>query len=107
MSNLEKREEELRKEGWVKQFTASEPRLSEAVELYESLGFEVHLEPVRPEELSEECKACFEFAPEECKTIYTRRIRQRRELEIEEESNESSGFLRTLQEACGGGGAYT
>ncbi len=93
MSNLEKREEELRKEGWVKQFTASEPRLSEAVELYESLGFEVHLEPVRLEELSEECKACFEFAPEECKTIYTRRIRQRRELEIEEESNESSGFL--------------
>jgi hypothetical protein len=38
---------ELEKEGWTRQFTVDEPRLSEAVEMYKSLGFEVHLEPMR------------------------------------------------------------
>ena len=43
------REAELEKEGWSRQFTSDEPRLSEAVELYKSLGFEVHLEPIVPD----------------------------------------------------------
>jgi len=65
------RQEELGREGWVRQFTADEPRLSEAVELYDSLGFEVHLEPVMPGELAEGCQVCFEEG-ERYKTIYTR-----------------------------------
>jgi len=36
-----KREEELISEGWEKRFVACEPRLSEAAELYESIGFRV------------------------------------------------------------------
>ena len=39
------KEEQLKREGWMRQFTTDEPRLSEAVELYRSLGYEVHLEP--------------------------------------------------------------
>ncbi len=66
------RQEELEKEGWVRQFTADEPRLSEAVELYESLGLEVHLEPVTLDESAEECQICFEEDVDRYKTIYTR-----------------------------------
>ncbi|MFB0538300.1 MAG: hypothetical protein ACETWR_25425 [Anaerolineae bacterium] len=66
------REAELEKEGWTRQFTAEEPRLSEAVELYKSLGFEVHLEPVVPDENSEECAACLEVMCDRYITIYTR-----------------------------------
>lgn len=66
------RQKELEREGWVRQFTADEPRLSEVVELYESLGFEVHLEPVTPDESVVECQICFEEESERYKTIYTR-----------------------------------
>lgn len=62
------REEELKRQGWIRQFTASEPRLSEAVELYRSLGYEVRLEPAVPEDR----EACRECLLEDCKTIYIR-----------------------------------
>jgi len=67
------REEELKREGWIRQFTTDEPHLSEAVELYRSLGYEVRLEPVEFNEKSEFCKACFEADCERYKTIYVRR----------------------------------
>ena len=76
------REEALRREGWVRQFTADEPRLSEAVELYQSLGLEVHLEPVVPGELDEACQACFQVDGHRCKTIYTRPRRGEKEAHI-------------------------
>ncbi len=66
------REEELGREGWERRFTADEPRLSEAVELYRSLGLEVHLEPVVPGEVDEACQACFQVDGHRYKTIYTR-----------------------------------
>jgi hypothetical protein len=64
------REEELRKQGWEKRFTMDEPRLSEAVETYEELGFEVLLEPV--DTSSEECTSCMAVSSDRYKTIYTR-----------------------------------
>jgi len=64
------REEELKKEGWEKRFTADEPRLSEAVEQYKEIGFEVLLEPV--DTSSEECTRCMTVLSDRCKTIYTR-----------------------------------
>ena len=33
------------KEGWEKQATYYDPRLSEMVEMYEEIGLEVHIEP--------------------------------------------------------------
>ncbi|MBN2033136.1 MAG: hypothetical protein JW836_07655 [Deltaproteobacteria bacterium] len=79
----ESRMDILEKEGWVKQFVASEPRLSEAVELYKEAGFEVHLEPfpkgracdscAGPEKMGEgECRVCFEGVEDLYKIIYTR-----------------------------------
>ncbi|UCE75359.1 MAG: hypothetical protein JSV56_06575 [Methanomassiliicoccales archaeon] len=68
-----KKEDELKKEGWEKQFTYDEPRLSEAVEIYKSLGFEVHLESPSEEEVAGDCGVCYEGALEKYKTIYTRK----------------------------------
>ena len=45
--------EELEKEGWIKRTTIDEPRLSEIILEYESLGYEVRLEPVKLEDLDE------------------------------------------------------
>ena len=44
-------------QGWEKRFIADEPRLSEMKELYESIGFDVLLEPLPPKE---ELAACVE-----------------------------------------------
>jgi hypothetical protein len=69
------REEELEREGWTRRFLACEPRLSESVELYRSLGYEVHLEPL-PENPDPadcgECRICFEQDRDRYRTIYTR-----------------------------------
>ena len=54
---------------------------SEAVNMYKSMGFEVHLEPVIIEKPTDEsimgcaekgCTACFEKNPERYKIIFTR-----------------------------------
>ena len=65
------REEALKKEGWTKQSTHDEPRLSEVVNTYEEIGLEVHLEPFDPDE-ERECTECMRGAAEKYKTIYTR-----------------------------------
>lgn len=67
--------EELKKQGWVKQTTIGEPRLSEIVDEYKSLGFEVHLEPVNLDELNEECRLCYENEVDKLKTVYVRKKR--------------------------------
>ncbi len=64
------RQAKLEAEGWTACFVADEPRLSEAVELYESLGMEVHLEPVRPQ--SDECATCLQECLDRYKLIFTR-----------------------------------
>jgi len=66
------REKELEAQGWAKQFTTAEPRLSEVVELYKSLGFEVHLEPITPGEVDGACQQCI-LAECAYQTIYTRK----------------------------------
>ena len=66
------RQNELAQQGWEKQATYDEPRLSELAGLYEEIGLEVHLEPFHPDEDSG-CAACMALAPEKYKTIYTRK----------------------------------
>ena len=66
------REEQLLKEGWKKQVTYDEPRLSEIVEVYREIGYEVHLEPYVPEE-NPGCTECMKLTPEKFLTIYTRK----------------------------------
>ena len=79
--------EELEKQGWIRQFTASEPRLSEAAALYRDLGFEVRLELLPKKENChactgderedpEECRTCFDGFEEQYRVIFTRPARK-------------------------------
>ncbi len=65
-------EEKLIKDGWQKQATYDDPRLSEMVEMYDEIGFEVHLEPFNVENESG-CTGCMQLLPDLFKTLYTRR----------------------------------
>jgi len=66
------RQEALALQGWEKQATYDEPRLSEMAEVYEEIGLEVHLEPFHPDE-EPGCTGCMAMMPEQYKTIYTRK----------------------------------
>lgn len=52
------KEADLLAEGWFKQTTIGEPRLSEIVENYRQLGYEVHVVEHR-EESGDGCNTCF------------------------------------------------
>ena len=71
----------LEDRGWHRQFIASEPRLSEAVEMYRELGFQVHLEPLPKQEKSlnekardaeKKCRTCFEGSEDRYRIIFTK-----------------------------------
>ncbi len=64
--------EKLISEGWEKQATYDEPRLSEMVDTYKEIGLEVLLEPFNAAN-EEGCTGCMELSPDQFKTIYTRR----------------------------------
>ncbi len=69
-----RRHRELAEEGWVRRFSADEPRLSEMKASYEALGYEVHLEPGMIGDRTQ-CAVCFdtEGFSERYKTIYTKK----------------------------------
>ncbi len=67
-------EERIDITGWERRTTTDEPRLSELVELYEELGFEVLLRPISSAELGGECQECYLAEPERYRTIYTRLV---------------------------------
>jgi len=73
--------ESLERDGWNRQFIATEPRLSEAVELYEGMGLDIRLEPLPPVEeasnntpcdLDGECRECYKGSEDKYKIIFTR-----------------------------------
>ncbi len=63
----------LVREGWERRFVADGRRATEAMELYKELGYEVRAEPVRLEEVADECEDCQLLIALEFKTIYTRK----------------------------------
>jgi hypothetical protein len=69
------KEEKLKKQGWIRQFVPDKPRLSEAVELYKELGYDVRLEEASFEEVNQICKNCLLSNCDKYKTIYIRRTR--------------------------------
>ncbi len=68
----------LERQGWQRQFVAAEPRLSEAVEMYKELGFQVHLVLLPTEENSSiqdnetKCRACFKGSEDRHRIIFTK-----------------------------------
>ncbi|MFC1835487.1 hypothetical protein ACFL2Q_12245 [Thermodesulfobacteriota bacterium] len=71
---VQKRDRELRDQGWVRRFNAEEPRVWEMKELYEALGLEVVVEDFALPEEGQECTGCLETSgfSGPFKTIYTR-----------------------------------
>ncbi|MBW1805022.1 MAG: hypothetical protein JRJ06_01385 [Deltaproteobacteria bacterium] len=73
----------LEAEGWTRRSVTSEPRLTEAVEMYGASGFEVLLEPLPkgPEDSSSAgdpdsgCNACFVGSENQYMIIFTRPAR--------------------------------
>ncbi len=64
-------EERLISEGWKKRATYDDPRLTEMVDMYREIGFEVHLEPFNAE-YEKDCTSCMDSMSNLYKTIYTR-----------------------------------
>jgi hypothetical protein len=59
---------------WERRSIIDIDRVSEQVEMYEEIGFEVMVIDVNPEHLPEEyCKECFMANPEKYKILYTRK----------------------------------
>lgn len=59
---------------WQKRSILDEPRLSEAVQLYEETGYEVMIQEVRPEDM-DGSSGCMECISGSLKIIYTRKRR--------------------------------
>lgn len=70
-STSRQRDEELLAQGWTRRFVGAPPRLKEVIELYRSLGYQVHLEAQEPDELDEKCKTCV-LAINLFRVVYTR-----------------------------------
>ncbi|MFH1700924.1 MAG: hypothetical protein ABIE07_10085 [Candidatus Zixiibacteriota bacterium] len=64
--------EKLKADGWNPQFTASGPRLAEALENYEMLGFEIKTVAVRDLDCGG-CNVCFEDKNDKTVMIFTRK----------------------------------
>lgn len=82
-------------EDWKRRMVASEPRLSEIVEMYESLGYEVKLVPLDPSDPGwheAECTACLEDPGEAERTrvVYTRPLTERVPYDDDELFNDDS-----------------
>ena len=59
---------------WLRRSIVDNERVKEQVELYESIGFEVMVKDVVPDQLpAEYCKECYISDPDKYKIIYTRK----------------------------------
>lgn len=61
--------------GWERRFMTDGQRLKEYTELYSSLGYEIHVEPVAADEVAPECSDCRLVICRQFVTLYTRRPR--------------------------------
>jgi len=76
-------EDALVKEGWVRQTTIGEPRLSEIVQNYRAMGFEVHVEEFKSQ--GDGCNTCFDAGQELGFSYGTVYVRKRSEAAGEDE----------------------
>ena len=63
----------LEAQGWQRQFTTDQTRLEEMVDFYQSLGYEVRVEPACEELPLPECNSCYEKFCDKYKTIFVRK----------------------------------
>lgn len=86
VSDKEKKDRKIPPRGkeWERGFTVEESRVNEYVELYESIGYEVRVEPATPDE-QEECQTCFKADIDNLRTIFIKRTENKDiEMDFEE-----------------------
>jgi hypothetical protein len=76
-------EDALVKDGWVRQTTIGEPRLSEIVQNYRAMGFDVHVEEFKSQ--GDGCNTCFDAGQELGFSYGTVYVRKRSEAADEDE----------------------
>ncbi len=59
--------------GWERRFITDSRRTQEVIDLYQELGFDVHLEPVEVEQFDDDCQDCALVAFLKFVTVYTRK----------------------------------
>ncbi len=64
---------ELSAQGWQWRCNSDAMRIRDVVESYEALGFEVRLEPLNLEHLSEDCSACAPLL-QQINAVYVRKL---------------------------------
>lgn len=69
----------LEADGWERRFEADAARVSEFIELYNSLGYEVTTAGLAPEVFAPECEGCAAVACRRYVTIYVRQLPRPRE----------------------------
>ncbi len=60
-------------DGWERRFVADAERAKEAMQLYAQLGYEVCADPVRADQMDEQCADCQLLMLLQFKMIYTRK----------------------------------
>ena len=68
---------ELVKQGWERRFITDPDQVKDTLQLYTDLGFEIHIEPVKPTELSAICGECRLVTCNTFVTIYTRKSKSK------------------------------
>ena len=58
--------------GWERRFVTDAGRIDEVVQLYEELGYEVAADPIRTDDLGEDCEDCHLLALRQFRMLYTR-----------------------------------
>ncbi|MEW6374934.1 MAG: hypothetical protein AB1502_03985 [Thermodesulfobacteriota bacterium] len=73
---------QLEKKGWLRQFVADEAQAKDAVEIYDLLGYEVHLQPPKRTHSKKDSSPYLEESQGQCRIVY---IRPKKSLDDEEE----------------------
>ena len=82
VSNKEKEKEETDLDypnggnEWERGFTIEKNRVAEYVELYESIGYEIRVEPATPDE-EQECQTCFKADFDNLRTIFIKKTKNK------------------------------
>ena len=73
---------QLEREGWLRQFVADEAQAKDAVEIYDLLGYEVHLQPPKRSHSKKGNSSSSKESQGQCQIVY---IRPKKSQDDEEE----------------------
>jgi hypothetical protein len=69
---MRQRHKQLEKEGWIRQFVADGPLAKDAVEIYDLLGYEVHLQPPNRSHSKKYNSSSSKESQGQCQIVYIR-----------------------------------